>query len=85
MTNLIRYTMKQMEILNVIKKGRSDGTDCDVYDIVAGVSYDVKRDAMLHSVKILIDHGYIERKDRVMRDGRSVRTFRVTTKASELI
>jgi hypothetical protein len=40
---------------------------------------------MLHSIKILVDNGYIERQDSIIRDGRSVRTFRVTTKAAEVI
>jgi len=81
----IRFTNKQIEILNAIRDGRADGTDCSVYDVQDKVSYEVKRDALLHSIKILIDSGYIERRDRVIRDGRSLRVFRVTTKALEYI
>jgi competence protein ComGC len=85
MSGQIRFTCKQIEILNIIKAGRTDGTDCSVYDIQDNVSYEVKRDALLHSIKILVDNGYIERRDRVVRDGKSMRVFRVTTKASEVI
>jgi competence protein ComGC len=81
----IRFTNKQIEILNAIKKGRSDGTECSVYDVQDALSYEVKRDALLHSIKILVDTGYIERRDRVIRDGKSLRVFRVTTKATEVI
>jgi hypothetical protein len=34
---MIRWTFKQIDILDVIKKGRTDGTDCDVYDILGVV------------------------------------------------
>jgi hypothetical protein len=81
----IRWTNKQIEIIRVVKAGRSDGTECSVYDIQDGLSYEVKRDALLHSIKILVDNGYIERKDKIVRDGRAFRVFRVTTKAAEVI
>lgn len=85
MSTVIRFTNKQIEILGVIKGGNSDGTDCSVYDIISGLTYEVKRDALLHSIKILADNGYIERRDRVLRSGKSVRVFKVTTKATEVI
>jgi competence protein ComGC len=81
----IRFTNKQIEILTVIKGGNTDSTDCSVYDIMDALSYEVKRDALLHSIKILTDNGYIERRDRVIRNGKSVRVFKVTTKAAEVI
>jgi hypothetical protein len=85
MTDEIRWTSKQIEILNVIKKGRADGTECSVYDVMENLSYEVKRDALLHSIKVLVDAGYIERRDRVIRDNRSLRVFMITTKASEIV
>jgi DNA-binding MarR family transcriptional regulator len=81
----IRFTNKQIEILRVIKEGNPDGTLCSVYDIQDRVSYEVKRDAMLHSLKILVDNGYVERRGREMRGTKSVRLFGVTTKAAEII
>jgi hypothetical protein len=81
----IRWTNKQIEILRTIKDGNEDGTPCSVYDIMGRLSYDVKRDACLHSIKILADNGYVERRERVIREGKSVRVFCVTTKASEVI
>lgn len=81
----IRWTNKQIEILTLIKKGRADGTECSIYDVQDNLSYEVKRDALLHSIKILVDSGYLERRDRVIRDGKSMRVFRVTTKAAEVV
>lgn len=81
----IRFTSKQIEILRTIKEGNDDATLCSVYDVMDKVSYKVKRDAMLHSIKILVDAGYIERKDREIRDGKSMRVYCVTTKAAEIV
>lgn len=81
----IRWTTKQIQILNTIKQGNADGTDRSVYDIMEALPYTVARDAVLHSIKILVDNGYVERRDRVRRGSKSVRVFKVTTKAAEII
>lgn len=83
--NEIRWTSKQIEILNIVKKGRTDGSECSVYDIQNSLSYEVKRDALLHSIKILVDNGFLERRDKVPRDGKQMRVFRITTKAAEVV
>lgn len=81
----IKFTNKQIEILTTIRKGNPDGSPCSVYDIMENLSYEVKRDALLHSIKLLVETGYIERKDRVLRGKRSVRVFFVTSKALDYI
>ena len=81
----IRFTAKQIEILYNIKRGNTDGTPCSVYDILEKVSYSCKRDAMLHSIKILVDKGFVERRDLVNRDGKAVRVFAVTTRALDYV
>lgn len=85
MTNEIRWTSKQIEIMNLIKAGNKDGEDVSAYDLMETLSYEVKRDALLHSLKILVDNGYIERRDMVLRKGKRMRTFNLTTKAAEVI
>jgi hypothetical protein len=82
---IIRWTSKQIEILRLVKEGNSDGEDVSVYDLMDSLSYSPKRDALLHSLKILVDNGYLERRDRVVRGGRSMRVFKVTTKAAEVV
>lgn len=81
----IRFTGKQMEILRVIKEGNEDGSLCSVYDLMDKLTYEVKRDALLHSIKILADAGYIERRNREKRGTRSIRVFCVTTKTAEIM
>ena len=85
MSGIIRWTNKQIEILRLVKAGNSLGEDVSVYDLMDSLSYEVKRDALLHSLKILVDNGYIERRDRVIRNGKSMRVFKVTTKAAEVV
>lgn len=77
----IRFTNKQVAILTAIKDGCSDGTHMTVFDIIDFVFYDVKRDAMLHSLKILIDNGFVERCSKINSKGRRVRCFKITPKA----
>lgn len=82
---MIRFTYKQLEILDVIKTGNPDRTHCTVYDILDRITYECKRDAMLHSIAILVKEGYIERKELVKMDGRAKRVFCVTTKALDVV
>mgnify|MGYP000663311360 CR=1 FL=1 len=82
---MIRVTNKQIEILRSVKEGNEDGTLCSVYDIMGKLSYEVKRDACLHSIRILVDNGYIERRDKVLREGKAMRVFAITTKAAEIV
>jgi Fe2+ or Zn2+ uptake regulation protein len=81
----IRFTAKQIEILCIIKQGNKDGTPCSVYDILDNLTYECKRDAMLHSLKILVENGFVERRDLVIRKGKAVRVFNITTKASDYV
>lgn len=78
---MIKWTLKQISILNVIKKGNDDGSLCSVYDIMAKLPYECKRDAVLHSIKILHDEGLIDKTGPVKRNNRNVQVFRLTTKA----
>ena len=83
----IKFTFKQLDILAVIKKGNKDGSSCSVYDILENLSYECKRDALLHSIKILVENGYVERRDKVKREdkGKPVRVFVITTKSLDFI
>lgn len=81
----IKFSLKQLDILKVIKTKRDDGEFCDVYDIMAAVSYDVKRDALLHSIRVLVEAGFVQRLPTVRRDGRSVRVFTVTASGFALV
>ena len=81
----IRWTNKQIDILRNIHAGNKDGGRCSVYDIMDQVSYECKRDAMLHSIRVLVKAGLVERSGTELRAGRQVRIFTVTTKALEYL
>jgi hypothetical protein len=84
----IRITRKQIEILDTIRDGNPDGSACSVYDLMEKLSYPVKRDALLHSIRILAQNGYVERREKkheVKKTKKGDIVFYVTTKALELI
>lgn len=76
----MKLTTKQVLILTAIKCGNKDGEACTVYDIMEALPYEVKRDAVLHSVKILTSKGLVQRLGREKRDGHlPYQTFGLTT------
>lgn len=82
---MIKFTYKQIEILRAIKRGNVDGTPCSVYDLMDKVSYEVKRDAILHSIRVLVEAGLVERRGFIKRKGRPNQVFCITTKALDYI
>lgn len=82
---MIKITNKQIMLLMTIRNGNPDGTACSVYDLMERLPYKANRDAIRHSIKILIDNGYVVSKGRENRDGKSVQLFNVTTKTSEIL
>ncbi len=81
----IRFTAKQIEVLDIIKSRNPDNSYCSVYDIIEKLSYPCKRDALLHVLKNLVDKGYVERRSMELRDSRAVRVFGITTKALDYV
>lgn len=61
----IRFTQKQLEILSAIKNLTTEGTPATAANIREELSYPCKRDALGHSLKILIDAGFLEKTGRV--------------------
>lgn len=82
---MIKVTTKQLMLLTAIRDGNPDGTACSVADLMENLPYKANRDAIRHSLKILIDNGYVVPKGRENRDGKSFQVFNVTTKAGEII
>lgn len=83
---IIRFTGKQLEILEAIKAGNEDGTFCSIYDILDKLSYKARRDAVRHSIKILIDAELVETmRGPVRKIGRPNTLFKITSKGLELI
>ena len=85
MLDCIRFTAKQIELLDIIKRGNPDKSPVSVYDILDRISYTAKRDAILHSIRILVENGFVERRDLVKREGKAVRVFVITTKGFAVV
>lgn len=77
----MRFTSKQREILNALKKFEY----ASVYEIIDEVGYEVNRDAMLHSIRVLIENGVVERYGRVKNPTGSYMNFKLTDKGESLI
>lgn len=79
-------TTKQIEILNAIKEGNSDGTLRTVYDLQEALYWKPERTALLHVLRTLEQESFIERKEVMASDSnRKLKAFIVTTKAMEYI
>ena len=80
MTNVVGgvgFTVKQLQILQTVKKLQS----CSVYQIIEHLPYKVKRDALLHSIRVLRNNDFICRHGMV--DGKMM--FGVTDKLKDYI
>lgn len=79
-------TPKQMEIMIVLKDADEDGRVCTVYDLMDALTYETKRDSLLHVMRALITKGYVERKGREKRGPTHTQvTFGLGPNSSEVI
>lgn len=82
----MRITNKQITILNALKAGNKDGKPCTVYDLMEVLPVEYARDAILHTMKLLIEKGLVERLGREQRDGKLPnQTFGLTPAGNDLI
>lgn len=79
----IRFTQKQLEILSAIKNLTDDKIPATSANIMSELSYVCKRDALGHSMKILLDAGFIEKTGRVKVSLKNTSvTFGLTTEGA---
>lgn len=64
-----RLTVKQIEIMALLKSGNPDGSTCSIYDLMDRLSYRPQRTAVAHSLTILDDKGFINRLPMERRTG----------------
>lgn len=74
----MRLTAKQIELLSVIVRGNGPGQPCDIDEIVERVRYETTKQSLQFSIRALIKHGLIEKKDLEKRRGRSRRPIAAT-------
>ena len=75
----MNLSTKQIVILTILKDAFEEGKNLTVYEIMEKIPHDTKRDALLHSIKILADKGLVERAGRELRTGKlPFQTFKLS-------
>lgn len=78
-----RFTRKQVEILETIRKGAPDGDFLDMDMLLEMLPYETTKQSMQFSIRALIRRGLIEKKGTELRRGRNRIVYSVTPKAVE--
>jgi predicted transcriptional regulator len=65
-----RLTCKQGQILTALLKGNADGDFLDIDQLVEAVPYDTTKQSMQFSLRALIKHNLVEKREREKRRGR---------------
>ncbi len=69
----MRLTTKQRQILNILIRANSDGTFCDLDQLLERISdefYETTKASMQFSIRALIQHGLIRKDSPALRRGR---------------
>lgn len=75
----MHLTAKQIELLRVIATGNGPGEPCDLDEILERVRYETTKASLQFSIRALIKHSLIEKKDVEKRRGRQRRPIAITS------
>lgn len=65
-----KLTDKQISIINVIKKGNTDGTWADIDQILDRIEYTTTKESLQFSLRFLVNRGLIKKSHKEIRRGR---------------
>jgi len=74
----MHLTAKQIELLRVIRAGNGLDDPCDLDEILDRVRYETTKASLQFSIRALIKHGLIEKRDTEKRRGRQRRPIAIT-------
>lgn len=63
----MKYTGKQMALLNLILKGNADGSFLDIDQLLEALPYETTKASLHFSIRALIKHGMVEKREREKR------------------
>ncbi|MFT4064286.1 winged helix DNA-binding protein [Paraburkholderia sp.] len=66
----MHLTTKQLELLRVIAAANSDGSACDLDEIIERINYETTKASIQFSIRALIKHGLIEKVGKEKRRDR---------------
>lgn len=85
MSEDVRLTEKQIEIIGLVMRGNDDDDFLDMDELMGRLTYECSKQAVQCSIRILEKHGVVERKGRAKRRGQSRVIIAPTLKAFELM
>lgn len=65
-----KLTDKQMSVINVIKKGNTDGSWADIDQILERIEYTTTKESLQFSLRFLVKRGLIKKSHKEIRRGR---------------
>jgi predicted transcriptional regulator len=81
MTDTLRFTSKQIDVLEKILKGADNGDFLDTNQLMEKISYTPTKRAFQFTLRYLIQRGLIEKAGLRERDGRKRMTYTLTPQA----
>lgn len=76
-----KLTDKQRSVLDVIKKGNSDGTNVDIDQILERIEYTTTKESLQFSLRFLIKRGLIMKVGLQLRRGKNRVIYQAMGKA----
>ena len=74
----MHLTTKQLELMRVISAGSTDGSNVDLGQILARLSYKTTKASLQFSIRALIGKDLIEKSGKIVRRNRERQTIGVT-------
>ena len=74
----MHLTTKQLELMRVISAGNTDGSNVDLDQILARLSYKTTKASLQFSIRALIGKDLIEKSGKIVRRNRERQTIGVT-------
>jgi len=81
MTDTLRFTAKQIDVLEKILKGADNGDFLDTDQLIEKISYNPTKNAFQFTLRYLVKRGLIEKAGLRQRDGRKRMTYTLTPQA----
>lgn len=82
--NVFHMTVKQTELMRVIREGNADGSNVDLDQILSRLNYRTTKASLQFSLRALVAKDLIEKSGREVRRGRERQTIAVSLYGSSL-
>lgn len=81
MTDTLRFTAKQVDVMQCILKGADNGDFIDTDQLLERLSYETSKKSLQFTIRFLVNRGLVEKKPREIRRGRLRAVYALTPEA----